>query len=630
MIVDKLKDRSESSLAIMLLAMALFAPMLWAQEAPMMDGMGNINAAAKKANAPAEALYKSHCAECHDKPVGRVPPRAALRYRPAEGVYQALVSGPMAPMAEGLKDDQIKSLVKLLTGREPREVADPSANLCTNKLDPVVVADADWVSTHGDIQGHRFRNVDAITSKSVERLKLKWSYAYPGGASGPVTVAGNTLFLAGTGYVVALSAESGCARWVHSTDGRIVRTITIADYANADDSHKDLPASVALFGDDSGTVYALDASTGDELWQTNVENNMLSRITSAPTVYDGVAYVPISSIEDPLTHDKNHVCCTSRGGVAALELSTGKQLWKQHNIEAPAKPIKQKYHTEVFTEGPSGAATYTPLTIDTKRGVVYATTAEEYGFTNLPGPYSVIAYDLKTGKRAWQQAFLPEPKERKRICDTRETDCRNFFSMGTSALLHSLSPEKDILVVGQKSGLVYGLDPDAGGKVLWTIQVAEGGDLGGVMYSLASNGKNIFVPIADVDSPAEPSLTGSTVALDPANGDIVWRSDTPKPACNWDDKTCIAGQVAGVTVVSDMLFSGFWDGYLRIYAANDGRLLRAIDTAREYKAVNGVASGGQVSGYPVTVAKDAIYITSGSSSVVKSGNALLVYTLEGK
>src|SRR5690606_15049636 len=135
-----------------------------------------------------------------------------------------------------------------------------------------------------------------------------------------------------------------------------------------------------------------------------------------------------------------------------------------------------------FKQGPAGASTYTPLTIDAKRGLVYASTAEEYGFTNLPGPYSVMAYDLKTGKRAWQQAFLPPAEERRAICESRETDCRNFFSMGTSVLIQPLSETRDILVVGQKAGLVYGLDPDDGGRVLWTTRVAEGGDLGGVMY----------------------------------------------------------------------------------------------------------------------------------------------------
>ena len=46
--------------------------------------------------------------------------------------------------------------------------------------------------------------------------------------------------------------------------------------------------------------------------------------------------------------------------------------------------------------------------------------------------------------------------------------------------------------------------------------------------------------------------------------------------------------MAAATVVSDMVFTGFWDGYVRIYDTDDGRLLREIDTAIEYPAVNGL------------------------------------------
>lgn len=643
--MQKLTDRSGRPHAALVVALLVFACTAWAQDEPLMDGMGNINADVLNADSPAAALYESRCAQCHDNPIGRIPPRASLRYRPAEGVYETLVSGAMSPMADGLSDSQIKSLVVLLTGREPRKITDPNSNRCAaSESPPVLVGEGDWASINGDIQGRRFRKVAAFSAESVNRLQLKWAYAYPGGAAGPATVAGKTLFLAGTGYVLALSADSGCVKWAYPTTGRLVRAVTVAALDTTGKQVGDLPASIALFGDDSGTVIALDAATGAELWHTNVENHVLTRITAAPTVYDGVVYIPISSMEDPLTHDRAYFCCSARGGVAAVSLRTGELLWKQQHITAPLEKLDQapqdqalhdgdalgpEHGGEQFQQGPAGASTYTPLTIDAKRGVVYASTAEEYGFTGAAGPYSVLAYDLKTGNRVWQQSFMPSPEERSRICSTRETDCRNFFSMGTSVLMQPLTKDKDILVVGQKSGVVSGLDPDQGGRVLWSTQVSDGGDLGGMMYSLASDSKKIYVPVADVDSPTG-RYTGSLVALDPASGDITWRTPAPKPACNWNSEHCIGGQVAAVTVVSDMVFAGFWDGYVRIYASDDGRLLREIDTAIEYPAVNGVATGGQVSGYPVTVGKDALYINSGASSVLKPGNALLVYTLDGK
>lgn len=631
------------------LAALVVAAVVQAQDEMRMDGMGNIESPASSAESPAAQLYQAKCAQCHDNPVGRVPPRASLRYRPAESVYQALASGVMSPMAQGLSDDQIISLVELLTGRAPRPIVDPSEHLCESAAQAVVLQSDDWSSVHGDKRGQRYRDSAVFSSANIDQLKLKWAYAYPGGAKGPATVAGNSIFVAGTGYVVSLNAGTGCTNWAYPIEGRTVRAITLAQAPNKESTGSSAaPTSIAVFGDDSNTVTALDATTGKALWKTIVGEHVLARITAAPTVHEGVVYVPLSAMEDPLTHDEEYFCCSARGGVAAVSLSTGELLWKQEHITQPLvslvdpsadaklteleranKALAAAHAERQFQQGPAGASTYTPLTIDVKRALVYATTAEEYGFTDAPGPYSVIGYDLKTGKRAWQTSLLPTVAERDRICAERDTDCRNFFSTGTSALLHSLSKEKDIIVVAQKSGMVHGLDPDNNGKIVWSTQVADGGDLGGVMYGMAANASRIFVPVSDVDSP-DGRLTGSLVALDPATGAIIWRTTAPKPACSWKPSTCIGGQVAAVTVLSDMVFTGFWDGYVRIYAAKDGRLLREIDAAQEFPAVNGTASGGQVSGYPLSIAKEALYINSGASSIMKSGNALLKFTLEGK
>ena len=65
--------------------------------------------------------------------------------------------------------------------------------------------------------------------------------------------------------------------------------------------------------------------------------------------------------------------------------------------------------------------------------------------------------------------------------------------MGTSVLLQRLTKEKDILVVGQKAGVVYGLDPD-----LWreSAVVYSGPDGGSGWHDVwsRSDAKKIYVP----------------------------------------------------------------------------------------------------------------------------------------
>ena len=67
---------------------------------------------------------------------------------------------------------------------------------------------------------------------------------------------------------------------------------------------------------------------------------------------------------------------------------------------------------------------------------------------------------------------------------------------GSSPMLVSISPERRALVVGQKSGMVHALDPDADGRVLWSTRVGRGGVLGGVEWGTATDGQLAFAAIS--------------------------------------------------------------------------------------------------------------------------------------
>ena len=488
------------------------------------------------------------------------------------------------------------------------------------------------------VKAQRYSDLTQINTDTIKAMVPQWTMSFGDEKQrGQETQAlyhdGVLYVTASYSRIFAMDARTGEKLWTYSH--RLPEDIRpCCDVVNRGAA---IYGDKVYFGTLDARVVALDKKTGKRVWSKKFGDHKAGyTMTGAPTIIKDKKTGRVMLIHGSSGDEFGVV-----GKLFARDPETGEEIWMRPFVEGHMGRINGKESTPTgdsvgaqhgenhFKQGPAGASTYTPLTIDAKRGMVYASTAEEYGFTGEAGPYSVIAYDLKTGRRAWQQSLLPTPAERRRICGSRETDCRNMFSAGTSVLIHPVSRDKDILVVGLKSGVVHALDPDEGGLVLWSNQVAEGGDLGGIMYGLASDADKIYVPVADVDSP-EGRFTGSLVAIDAASGIVVWRAAAPKPACNWDSKYCVGGQVAAVTVVSNMVFAGFWDGYLRIYAADDGRLLREIDTAIEYDAVNGTASGGQVSGYPVSVGKDALYVTSGASSIMKSGNALLVYTVDGK
>lgn len=574
-----------------------------------------------------EVIYAERCATCHDSAVGRTPPRMALLFVPPSVIVRTLTAGSMKPMAEGLPEEDIRRLaihLSALPDRPPQ--SDPP--LCASVPDRPAWAQGDsdetgWSSTSRDAANSRFQPNPGIAAEEVPKLALAWALGIPGGASGSPVVSGGRLFVSsGAGEILALDAARGCTLWTFA-HGRIVRTLTLGSGAETGTS------PLVLFADDIGQAYALEAESGEIRWMTQIERHPLNRATAAPSVYDGRVFFPMSSIEDPLTHVPSHSCCDSRGSVTAVDAKSGKVLWKQYTVEKTPREVAAASGDSPARFSPAGGSIYTPLAIDARRGVVYASTAEAYTEEDARGAYSVIALDMKTGARRWERQFLPRPEDRAKACaELGETDCRNAFSMGTSVTIHAssgASGARDLLIVGQKWGFVYGIDPDREGALVWKRRVARGGDMGGIMYGVADDGEALYVPVSDIYAEA-PERPGDLVSLDPSDGSVRWRAKQPDPVCSWgDDASCVGAQSAAPTAIPGVVFASAWDGFVRAHSSQTGELVWQFDTGRSFEAINGRAKGGQIAAYPIQVVEGRVYVTSGASSQAHPGNALLVF-----
>lgn len=562
----------------------------------------------------AQALYDKRCAACHDHPRNNIPPRESLGYRNPEMVVHALSRGSMSAMAAGLDERQIRGLARLLTGREPSARQGEAGPACAAPVDRVAVGEADWPVVGRDLHNTRFQPEPGFAPGQVGSLTLQWAWAYPGGASGPPVVADGVVFLAsGLGEVIALDLGTGCEYWRHAT-GRGVRTVTVGTPPGRD-------SAIVLFGNDRGEVSALDAASGEHLWQRRVEEHVLGRITSPPVLSGDRVVVPISSIEDPLTHNPEHPCCTARGAVAALSAASGELLWKTPTIPLPLRELPPEHG--VARHGPAGGSVFTPLAVDEVRGRVYVATAESFNRDNPPGTYAVLALDLRSGARLWEHQFVPDAAERARVCAAlAETDCRNVFSMSTAPMLFRDPSGDERLLVGQKWGWLYALDPARDGALAWRRRLGEGGDMGGIMYGGSLASETALMPVADVDA----ELPGGLAAMDVRDGRLLWQRAGTRRPCSWGGRGCSSANTAALTAIPGVVFAGSWDGYLAAHDEASGEPLWLFDTAGRFPAVNGgEARGGQVSGYPVVVVDGRVLVTSGASSMARPGNALLVF-----
>jgi polyvinyl alcohol dehydrogenase (cytochrome) len=192
-----------------------------------------------------------------------------------------------------------------------------------------------------------------------------------------------------------------------------------------------------------------------------------------------------------------------------------------------------------------------------------------------------------------------------------------------------------VLLAGQKSGVVYGLDPDAGGKVVWRNKLGQGSALGGVEFGMASDGKTAFVAIADSVGPLTGRKPG-LYAVDPAKGEVRWATPSPKVTCGWKGGTlCVNGNSAAPVMIPGAVIAGTMDGHIRAYDPATGKIGWDFDTAgQKYATINGVKDqgGGAVDAGGAIVADGMVFVMSGYVANLGGfpNNVLLALSVDGK
>jgi polyvinyl alcohol dehydrogenase (cytochrome) len=573
------------------------------------------------------ALYKERCATCHDNPQGqlRMPKREEIAARTPEAVMTAMFAGTMLTQAAGLTQDEGSAIALYLTGKAFGTVSETMAGQCTappKKFAPD--AKADWNGWGVDLTNSRFQPNPGLSAADVPKLKLKWAFGFPGDSSAaaqPTVVGGRVFVGSNRGTVYSLDQSTGCIIWSFSTGAGVRTAMTVAPA-------KTPGKYIVFFGDMRSSAHALDAETGKELWKTKVEDHPSSRVTGAPTFYGGTLYVPVSSIEEASAQSDKYQCCTFRGSLVALDAETGTQKWKSYTVFDPAKPFRVN-KAGVQRLGPAGAALWSSPTIDVKRKLIYVATGDSYTDEDINTSDAIIAYSMDTGKLVWSS----QVEEKDNYVMGRGANLPDApgpdYDFGTSVVLRDIGGGKQILLAGQKSGILWGLDPDNKGKILWQIKLGAGSALGGIEWGPAADSKNVYVAISDrvARTGAKPGIT----AVDFATGQTVWSTPAPTVTCTVP-QGCIPGQAAAISVIPGAVFSGALNGHFRAYATGDGAILWDFDTATNFDTVNKVkAKGGSVDASGPTIANGMVLTNSGYGQFGgKPGNVLLAFSVDGK
>jgi polyvinyl alcohol dehydrogenase (cytochrome) len=344
-------------------------------------------------------------------------------------------------------------------------------------------------------------------------------------------------------------------------------------------------------------------------------------------LFEGRLYVPISSYEESQGADPQYGCCTFRGSLVALDANTGTVAWKTYMVADEPAP-RGKSTTGVALWGPSGSAIWSAPTVDVRRRLLYAATGNTYSGPPQPSSDAVVALDLATGRIKWMRQATPN--------DIYITGCRAGnpncpeangpdHDFGSPPMLASLPGGRDVIVIGQKSGVGFGMDPDKNGEVMWQYRAGQGGALGGIEWGSAVDDVHAYFAVSDITHPQPGGL--HAVAL--ATGERVWLAAPAPPICG-GGRGCSAAQSAAVTAIPGAVFSGANDGALRAYSTRDGSIVWEFDSNREFRTVNGIpARGASMLGPGPAVAGGMIYVNSGYGAFGgRAGNVLLAFGLD--
>lgn len=539
-------------------------------------------------------------------------------------ILQALATGPMR--AEGAKLSEAERVaVAAYLGTVPAQPARPLAGHCQEDA-PLLGSSRRWEGWGANPSNTRFQPQSAaqLSRGQVPRLKLKWAFGFPGAFAtfGQPTVYGGRVFVGSEdGTVYSLDARTGCTYWTFKALGTVKTAVSVDPARHA-----------AYFGDTMGNIYALNAVTGAFLWKTRAAAHPQARITGSPLLVADRLYVPVSSGEEGAAIDPQYPCCTFRGSVVALSAGTGRKLWASHTIPSSPKPLGRRNASGTEFWGPSGAAVWSAPTADPRRHALYVSTGNNYSDPPTRYADAVIAFDMRTGKMLWSRQLTPRDLWNGACVAPDRANCPpkpgGDFDIGSPPILISLPEGRAELIVGQKSGMVYALDPDRRGHVLWQTRIARGGPLGGIQWGGAVIGGQVFFPRSDwADS--KPNEGGGLFALKILGGEISWFSPPPPPNCT-NQVGCSTAQMAPSTAVPGVVFSGSLDGHLRAYGAADGKVIWDFDTAHTFRTVDGVdARGGSLNASGATVAGGMVYVNSGYTNAMP-GNVLLAFSVDGK
>ncbi|MFT6824053.1 MAG: PQQ-dependent dehydrogenase (methanol/ethanol family) [Pseudohongiellaceae bacterium] len=361
-------------------------------------------------------------------------------------------------------------------------------------------ADSDWLMWRRTLDSWGYSPLDQIDRSNVDQLRMVWTRDLEIGTGEITPLAYNGILYVpqANDVIQAIDAESGDFIWEYRRDipddlyemvgGNARNNRNLAIYEN-----------LIINTSDDNFVFALDALTGEMVWETKIFDYKVNSAThsSGPIIADGRVISGRS--------------CRPWGGpnacvITAHDASTGAELWRRRLIPAPGEPGDETWGDVPFEQrqhvGSWMVPSYDPELKLIILGTSVTSPAPKFYLGGVDNKHlyhnSTMALEVDTGEMRWYYQHLNDhwdldhPFERL-LVETRvapDPDAVTWINPD----LEFGEVRKVITGIPGKTGVVYTLDR-ATGEFLWatpTVQQNVIQDIDGATGAVTENPDVVF------------------------------------------------------------------------------------------------------------------------------------------
>ncbi|MBV8847616.1 MAG: PQQ-binding-like beta-propeller repeat protein [Bryobacterales bacterium] len=262
---------------------------------------------------------------------------------------------------------------------------------------------SDWLMIRRDYKANNFSPLNQITAANVNDLRLVWTWAMNNGTNQSAPIVHNgVMFINNPGNIVqALDAKTGELIWenrVGENDaGNSQRGLAMFEdkiYVTTGDAH----------------IFALDARTGKNVWDTVIGDRSVTNYStsSGPIIIKGMVVQGLGGAG--CTRYQNEKCF-----ISAYDARTGKLIWKFYTIAKTGEPGGDTWGSlgDTFR---AGGDTWITGSYDPDLNMTYWGTAQSKPWMRISRgsgngatlfANSTVALDADTGKLKWYFSHAP-------------------------------------------------------------------------------------------------------------------------------------------------------------------------------------------------------------------------------